>query len=895
MPTESQDLQDLLEKDPESDPTTDAATDAAEESEGITPEDHSTKELPDGGAIIEMHDRKETRKALEFYSNLAEDMEESVLNELATKLDDLIEKDKEARKRRDEQYAEGIRRTGLGGDAPGGATFEGASKVVHPLMLEVSIDFSARVIKELWPADGPVKDKIIGHPSDKKEQKAKRKVAYMNWLLTEKMPSVRYELEQILTQVPLGGAAYSGLRWDKHRKRPEHDTIWVDEILLPFAATDYYKSDRKTHVQLLTEYEFNDRVRGGMYRDISSPLIVTSPDQTDAAVANDKAEGRDQSSYNEDGLRTVYEIDVQWLLPDEKRKIDDTEDSDEGPAPYLITLDESTKKILSIYRNWEEDDDTLEPLVHKIVWPFLPWRGAMPLGTPQVLGGIAAAATGALRALLDSAHINNFPGGVRLKSGPVGGQSVQVQQGQTTEIEGSVMQDDIRKTYMSTPVNPTSPVLYELLGFLVDAGHDLIKTTLDEANDNQNVPVGTTMARIEQGMVVFSAIHSRMHNAMGKLLRVLHRLLATYLDDEQVLRETGERMCFKADFDGPVDVIPVSDPEIFSELQRVSQIQTIAQRAQLFPMLYDLNAVEKGILSTLKVKDPEQYLKPVPKPQPDHAINENIAAALGKPIIAFPDQDHLAHIQSHCAFLEDPMFGASQMMAPQAVPAILENIKQHMLFWYGMQIHAIASEAAGKDITEFQSIHDAEVKTAFDQMLAAATQVVHKQTPQVFSGVPAVIQKAQALLQQLQPPAPMDPSVVESKKVDVQQQKVQQDAQRAQAENQLQAQALQQKATEAAQGHAIQQAQMQQDAQTGAGEAQVDVHKTALDAQTKVATTAATNASREKIAQASDATKIQTTQDDNNTAMEVAAAEIAAGSKSNVKDGQGLGGKPRIA
>jgi chaperonin GroES len=881
MASESQILQGFLAKDVEDDPTTDAATDAQERSVGVVPDDADTHETPDGGAVITMNDAKDTAKAMEFYSNLAEDMDRSDLNSIATKILDLLDKDKIARKKRDEQYEEGLRRTGLGNDAPGGATFDGASKVVHPLMIEVSIDFAARAIKELWPADGPVKDKVVGTPSDKKAAKAKRKTAYMNWLLTEKMPSVRYEIEQILTQVPLGGVQYSKLWQDQRRRTQMHEPVWVDEILLPAAATNYYKSDRKAHVQLINEYTFADRIRSGMYMDVDVMATVTDPEQTAAAKANDKIEGKEQTSYNEDGLRMVYEVDVQWTLPDKHRGVKDSEDKDnKGPAPYLISIDESTRQVLSIYRNWDEDDKNEDALVHIIEWPFLPWRGAMPIGTPQVLGGIAAAATGALRALLDSAHINNFPGGMHLKSGPMGGQSVRIDAGQTNEIDGGVMQDDIRKSFMPTPVNPTSPVLFELLGYLVDAGKEVIKTTLDEANDNANVPVGTTMARIEQGMVVFSAIHSRLHNAMGKFLKVLHRLLATYLDDEQVLEETGEQMTFKADFDAPNDVIPVSDPEIFSELQRNAQMQTVAQRSALFPDLYDQFKVEQGILKSIKLKDSEQYLKPKPVPKPQHAINENIAAALGQPIIAFPDQDHLAHIQAHLSFIEDPMFGANPLMAPQAIPAILQNVKEHMLFYYGTQIFDIASEAAGKDITEFMSIHDAEVQTKFDQLLAAATQSAHPKFQSDFAQVPGVIQQAQALLKQFTPPQPTDPSVVAQNKVT--------------ADQQLGQAKLAQQAQADAQTAELKKAELAQSAQTTASQAQITQGTVAANNQTKVATTTATNQSREKIAGQSDAVKLQVTGEDNDTAMEISAAEIEAGKKTNIKDGSAIGGKPRI-
>ena len=887
MGSESAILQSFDMEDPEDDPNTDIATDAAERSQGKTPDDADTKELDDGSAILTLHDNREVAKAKEFYVNLAEDMPPDELRGIAVKLLDLFDKDVQARDLRDRQYEEGLKRTGFANDAPGGASFDGASKVVHPLVAEVAIDFSARAIKELWPAGGPVKDKIIGEPDTKKEEKAKRKVRYMNWQMTEQMPSMRYELEQILTQVPMGGVQYSKMWWDVKRKTPVHEPVWVDEIVLPFAATDFYSSPRKAHIQKLDEYTFQDRVRKGIYRDVDTIAIVTQPDETRAEKANNKIEGKSQTNFNEDGQRVVIEFSVQYVLTDDARGIDSLDDDsdDQGPAPYLISVDKETRDVLSIYRNWDEDDENMDALVHIVEWPFLPWRGAMPIGAPQVLGGIAAAATGSLRALLDSALINNFPGGVRLKSGPVGGQSVRVEAGQTHEIDGGIMQDDIRKTFMPTPVNPTSAVLFQLLEFLVQSGKEVVKTTLDEANDNANVPVGTIMARIEQQMVVFSAIHSRLHNSMGKLLKVLHRLDATYLEDDDVVKQTGEKMVFKADFDAPDDVVPVSDPEIFSELQRISQVQTIAQRAQLFPQLYDQRKVENTILKMMKITNPEQYLLPKPEPKPLNAVNENIAASLGQPIVAFPDQDHLAHIQSHLGFLEDPLFGANPLMAGTAIGPILQNVKEHMLFWYGTQIHKVASDAAGTDVSEFMTIKDAEVQTKFDGMLAAATNVVHAQAQQFFGGLPPVIQKAQAMLKTFQQPPPMDPSAVA-------QQKVQADAASQKADQQLKAQELQQQSQSDAADRQLAAQKAAQDVATDRAQQALD--KTLADGtnQTQLQKQGMGDTTKQSVVQAQDATKLTITAQDNTTAETIAGAEMAAGKHSNIKDGTAVGKKP---
>jgi chaperonin GroES len=450
-------------------------------------------------------------------------MSDSELSEVAQTFLDLIGKDKEARKKRDEQYEEGLRRTGLGDDAPGGAQFQGATKVVHPMLTEACVDFAARAIKELFPSSGPVKDFIVGEVSGEKVEKAKRKTAFMNWQLTVQATEFRAELEQLLTQVPLGGAQYMKVTWNEARNRPEFLFVAIDDMYLPFAATNFYTAQRKTHVQYLTTIDYQRRVKSGMYRDVDLGPVTMEPDFSVAEQANNKIEGRNETSYNEDGLRTIYEIyTVADIEGDEL-------------LPYIISVDKTSGKVLSIYRNWDELDRAQEELLWFVEFPFVPWRGAYPIGLPHMVGGIAAASTGALRALLDSAHISNSQTMLKLKGGSRGGQSLEIQPTQVMEIEGGLAADDIRKLIMPLPYNPPSAVLFQLLGFLVDAGKGVIRTSMENiADGNANAPVGTTLAKIEQGMVVFSAIHARLHNSMQRLLSILHRLNGMYLDDAEV-------------------------------------------------------------------------------------------------------------------------------------------------------------------------------------------------------------------------------------------------------------------------------------------------------------------------------------------------------------------------
>ena len=796
-------------------------------------EESDVEDTDDGGAIVTI-DEEGTKynENLEFYANLAEDIPETSLKELATDLLDAIARDKEARKLRDKQYEEGIKRTGLGDDAPGGAQFQGASRVVHPILTEVCVDFAARTIKEIFPrtgaSSGPVKDQIVGTPTAEKEEKAKRKTVYMNWQLTQQMPEFRNELEQLLTQVPLGGAQYLKLTWDKRLKRPRPYMVTIDDMYLPYAATSFYTAERKTHRQLVTQLEFDRRVLSELYRDIEL-VAVSAPEQTKAAQANDKIEGREQNDYyDEDGLREIFEIYVECEIDEDKETKGDT-------APYIVTVDAVSQEILAIYRNWDEDDSRRVALDWIIEWPFVPWRGAYPIGIVHMIGGLSAAITGSLRALMDSAHIQNSQTGLKLKGGSRGGQSLNIQPTQVIEVEGSPNNDDIRKTFMPLPFPGPSQTLFTLMGFLVDAAKGVVRTTFEDLSDNPDrLPVGTTLALIEQGMTVFNAIHARLHDSMGKTLKVLHRLNATYLDEQVVIDELGELIVKRSDFEGPMDVVPVSDPNIFSEIQRFAQLQLIEQRAQAMPQLYDLRKVEEMILDRTKIPNARDLLLKKPEPQRLNAVNENVAATMGAPIVAFPDQDHLSHIQVHLSYITNPLLGASQIMAPIVIPSMLNHVKDHLALWYVNETVRVASEAAGMDIAKLMDPDNPAVDQEFDRMLAAADMRVEQQAMQQLQAIPEIIKQATQVLQSFQAPPPMDPSQV----------------------------AMQ-----------IQTAETQRRAQADQVRAQIDQAKIAATTQMKTAEIQS---------------KEQINREDNQTAMLIAASEIEQGRRTNIKNGASL-------
>jgi chaperonin GroES len=830
----------------------------------IDEEVSDVEDTEDGGAIVRLGEEDAPGEGT-FYANLAEEMPEGELSTLSARFLDLISKDKEARKKRDEQYEEGIRRTGLGDDAPGGAQFQGASKVVHPMMTEACIDFASRAIRELLPPQGPVKDLIEGEVTMKKLQKAKRKTRMLNWQLMVQSKTFRAELEQLLTQVPLGGAQYLKITWDEARNRPDFLFVAIDDMYLPFAATNFNSAQRKTHVQYLTQLDYEQRVKTGMYRDVELTPPSMEPERSIVDVANDKIEGRSDTSYNEDGLRTVFEIHA----------VADVEG--DGNAPYILTVDKSSGKVLSIYRNWDEEDESREPLAWFVEWPFIPWRGAYPIGLPHMIGGLSAAATGALRALMDSAHIQNVPTMLKLKGGTRGGQSLNIQPTQVEEIEGGINIDDVRKIAMPIPFNPPSPTLFQLLGFVVDAGKGVVRTSMDNlADQNPNAPVGTTLALIQEGMTVFSAIHGRLHNAMAQTLDILHRLNGMYLDDDDTEREVGEELATRADFQGPKDVVPVSDPTIFSEAQRFAQVQAVSTRAAAVPQLYNARKVEERLLETLRVPNYKELLVPPLEPKQQNAVNENVTATMGKPVVAFPEQDHIAHLKTHLAYMTSPALGGSQLIAPQYLPVILQHLKEHVALWYASTVLDLAEETSGVDISEeMKLLKDHEARRAFDRMLAEASQSVVGEAANIFASLPPIIAQAMEMMQQFAPQPPQDPrTAIEGQKLQAQAQRdqaqMQADAQKTQGQMQLEGQKMQ---AQAAQDQVEQQLQAQK-----------------LQIEQQLETMRQDREDARKAAELN--ARMTMNQQDNQTAMQLAQAEIMSGERIAVSTGTGINPNP---
>jgi hypothetical protein len=730
------------EQDLELEAKQDAEMDYYEETLGLEPDDVEEEiiEQEDGSVVVNFMPKASPKEAPEFYANLAEELDEDVLTTLAAEYLDFIDVDQESRKQRDKQYEEGLRRTGLGKDAPGGATFDGASKVVHPVMAEACVDFAASSSRELLPPDGIVRSNVKGKADRLKEETAARKVDFLNWQLTEQVAEYRDEMEQLLTQLPLGGSQFLKWRWESEQKRPTCEWVPIDNILLPYASTNFYTAQRVTEVQDITEDTFLQRVDAGIYRDIDTEYSSDAPltEQTQSQKANDKIEGKQEPSKNIDGLRRVYEITCFMRL-------DDDSETDGARAPYILTIDETTSKVIGLYRNWEANDSKMEKLDWYVEFKFIPWRGAYAIGLPHLIGGLAAALTGALRALLDAAHINNSQTLLKLKGGRIGGQSDRIEPTQVVEIEGAPGVDDVRKLAMPMPFNQPSSVLFNLLGWLTDAAKGVVSTAEEKIGQaNNNMPVGTAQALIEQGAKVFSSIHARLHRSQAKSLAIVSRINHWYLDEMD--NQSGSEIQVR-DFAANNDVRPVSDPNIFSETQRVAQNQALLQMAGSAPPgMFDVRAVYRRVLGQLKIPAIDEVLpNPLGAKESNPAL-ENVAMTMGRPAAAYPDQDHLSHIKIHLAYAKDPAYGSSPVIGPAFAPHALEHIKQHLTLHYLQSMRSYVAQAAGgRDTLELHQ--EKPLNLEAQQALALASDMVAQDAQ---ASMQAFIPEIQALAQKVQ-------------------------------------------------------------------------------------------------------------------------------------------------
>ena len=659
--------------------------------EGAPMDDLMVETLPDGDVLIgdpELDMQEEIGDA-QFDANLAEEID---ARELARKGQELIgfyENDEAARSEWKERYKAGLKTLDPDGGLDEGEderATRGLSIVVHPLIAEAATQFNAKAIAELYPSGGPVKTVIIGDPDEKIEDQGRRVREFMNYQITQEMESYFPELDQMLFHLPLVGQTFKKVWWNVNLDRQCSDFVKAEDFCVAPETKDLYTSPRYTHIIRMPKNEYNRYVQNGYY-------LQTEYAGSDGVQSSDdvigEIEGVDEyGDDSQDDVMTLLEMHVYDLFDGiDGEEMDEDDENDNAVAfPYVITIDYNNQKVVSVRRNWREDDELKKRRDWFVSYKFLPGLGFYGFGLYHMIGGLGKAATGSLRALLDSAAFANMQGGFKLR-GRVQGGDMQISPGEFVDLDSTV--DDVNKAIMSLPFKEPSGSLFNLLGFMVDAGQRFASTAdLNVGDVNPNAPVGSTVALIEQGSKAFSAIHKRLHYSQGQEFKMLAALNAENLPEEFTFAIAGAaETIYAADFDEKIDIVPVSDPNIFSTAQRISQAQAVLQMAQSAPQLHDLYQAYKRMYEAIRIPNIDEILKkPEEAPQMD-PIDENMSVMYGKPIRAFLEQDHEAHIAVHMQFMQDPSL-AGNPGAASMQPVLIAHIAEHIALLYRLRMQA---------------------------------------------------------------------------------------------------------------------------------------------------------------------------------------------------------------
>ncbi len=658
--------------------------------EGAPADDLMIEELGDGDVLIgdpELDFMDELDDA-EFDQNLAEVIDERELMRKASELVGFYENDRAARAEWEERYKQGLKTLDPDGGLAEGEderSSRGLSVVVHPLIAEAATQFNAKAIAELYPSGGPVKSVILGEPNEEMEDQARRVREFMNYQITQEMPEYFPDLDQMLFHLPLIGHTFKKVWWDSNLDRQCSQFVKAEDFVVAPESKDLYTSPRYTHVIRMPKNDFNRYVQNGYYLQTKYGE-TNSIDPSGDTIG--EIEGVDQYDDSDDNVMTLLEMHVYDLFDGiDGQEMDDEDFDDNAVAiPYVITIDYENQNVVSIRRNWKEDDERKKRRDWFVSYKFLPGLGFYGFGLYHMIGGLGKAATGSLRALLDSAAFSNMQGGFKLR-GRVNGGDMQISPGEFVDLDSTV--DDVNKAIMPLPFKEPSGSLFNLLGYMVDAGQRFASTAdLNVGDVNPNAPVGSTVALIEQGSKAFSAIHKRLHYAQGQEFKLLADLNAENLPDEFSFAQAGAaQIIYRTDFDDRIDIVPVSDPNIFSTAQRIAQAQAVLEMARSAPQLHDLYEAYKRMYEAIRIPNIDEILqKPEEAVQMD-PIDENMSVLYGKPIRAFPEQDHEAHIAVHMQFMQDPSLGGNPG-AKQMQPVLIAHIAEHIALLYRQRMEA---------------------------------------------------------------------------------------------------------------------------------------------------------------------------------------------------------------
>ena len=713
----------------------------------MVPEEQSNVSIEidpsDGGVIVDFSsesvEMEASEEISEWYGDLSEDLDGEDLQDISADVIENYNADKDSRGEWESMFERGFDLLGLKLEE-GSEPFQGACTAVHPLLIESAVKFQSKATQELFPSGGPVKANILGTATPEKEMQANRVQNFMNYQLTEQMPEYFDEFERMLFHLPLIGSAFKKIYYSSTFKRPVSEFIPIDQFYVSYYATDLRNADRYTHVIYKSPVELQQDIRAGVYKDVDLP----SPSQLSSSGFATKID-------NILGISPSYDSDPQYVLLEQHCYL---ELEEEGVAcPYIVTVEEQSREVLSIRRNYEQDDPNKEKRSHFVHYRFVPGFGFYGLGLIHFLGNLTMSATAAMRSLIDAGQFANLPGGFKAKGVRMVGDNDPIAPGECKEVEATGI--DLSRAIVPLPYKEPSSTLFQMLGFVTAAGQKFADSTEQVISDAASYgPVGTTMALLEASSKFFSAIHKRLHKSQRDEFRILAQIDLDYLPNEYPYEVPFEdRNIFKADFDGRVDIVPVSDPNIPSNAHRMMLANMALQMAQQSPPgMFNIEELNRTILNAANMPNLEQILPPKIEPQPLDPVSDIMAVTKGLPIAAFPAQNHDAHIQVKMAYLQDPANGANPIM--QRIKPVLEsNIQEHSVLKYQEQVSGVTEQ-----IMQQVPPEQAQNPQAIEMAMAQAAQQVTQAN------------------QQPPPPTPEQQLVMlEQEKVKLQQQKLQSD------------------------------------------------------------------------------------------------------------------------
>jgi len=676
-----------------------------------------------GGAIVQalMGAQEGVEVEAEVYdhgANLAEVMDDGALGDISSELREQYEDDKESRSEWVEAYTKGLDLLGIQYQERT-QPFQGASGVTHPLISESVTQFQAQAYKELLPAGGPVQTQIIGLKDQERESQAQRVKEFMNYQITEVMEEFDPDTDQMLFYLPLSGSTFKKIYFDDLKGRAVSKFVPAEDLVVSYSASDLATANRVTHVLQMTENSVRKMQIMGMYRDVE---LTSGTDDEDASSVDskiDEIEGVERG-YTDD-LLTILEMHVEMDLEGFEDIGPDGEPTG-IKLPYIVTLDHGSGEVLSIRRNFAADDPLKRKRQYFVHYKFLPGLGFYGFGLIHMIGGLGRAATSILRQLIDAGTLANLPSGFKARGIRIRNDDEPLSPGEFRDIDAPG--GDIRNSIIPLPFKEPSGTLAQLLGSLIEGGRRFVSIADQQvSNMNQEMPVGTTVAMLERGMKVMSAIHKRLHYAQKNEFRLLSKIFAENLPAEYPYEVPGVDRNIKAtDFDGRVDIIPVSDPNIFSMAQRVTLAQTELQLAQSNPQMHNLYEAYKRMYSALEVQNIDEILPPPQEPQPTDPSVENARGLGGQLLQAFPEQDHDAHIMVHMAFVQLPIVQTSPQVLGVFVAHLMEHVALKARDQVQKEVEALQAESQ-------QSMLAAQVG-AIDPMLAQQQMQATQFTPE---------------------------------------------------------------------------------------------------------------------------------------------------------------------